>query len=265
MKQFLLFRLYAPLASFGDIAVGERRQSYSHPSKSAIVGLIAAAFGITREEQDRINNLHTALGYAVRVEHLHSQQMADYHTTQTLEGRTIPLHVRTRKDELANKQTLGTVLSTRWYLQDALFSLCLWLRSNNTEFSLTNIEEALKRPTFTLYAGRKSCPLALPLKPQIVNAETVKDAFEKFTLTDKERELLKPLLPTDTSNTTEKKPQGRQYFWEDDGDHIGIKPTFRNLVRDEPRSRTKWQFGERFEYSAILDEPTPQSTTGGTA
>jgi CRISPR system Cascade subunit CasD len=38
MRDYLLFRLYGPLAAWGDIAVGEYRPSFAHPSKSAIIG-----------------------------------------------------------------------------------------------------------------------------------------------------------------------------------------------------------------------------------
>ena len=40
---YLLFRLYGPMASWGEIAVGETRHSAAYPGKSAIIGLLAAA------------------------------------------------------------------------------------------------------------------------------------------------------------------------------------------------------------------------------
>ena len=42
---FLLFTLYAPMASFGEVAVGERRMSWSRPGRSAILGMVAARLG----------------------------------------------------------------------------------------------------------------------------------------------------------------------------------------------------------------------------
>jgi len=47
----LIFQLHAPLSSWGEVAVGEYRPTADYPSQSAIVGLLAAAFGIKREDE----------------------------------------------------------------------------------------------------------------------------------------------------------------------------------------------------------------------
>ena len=51
MTDYLLMRLYGPLASWGEIAVGESRHSAMHPSKSALIGLLAAAVGVERSDE----------------------------------------------------------------------------------------------------------------------------------------------------------------------------------------------------------------------
>ena len=53
MTQYLLFTFAAPLASFGAVAVGERRPSWDRPSKSQIIGLVAGCLGIERGEEAR--------------------------------------------------------------------------------------------------------------------------------------------------------------------------------------------------------------------
>ena len=50
MPEYLVFQLYGPFMSWGDIAVGEMRPSAMMPAKSAILGLLAAAVGIKRPE-----------------------------------------------------------------------------------------------------------------------------------------------------------------------------------------------------------------------
>ena len=50
--RFLLFTLYAPMGSFGEIAVGERRMSWARPGRSAVLGLVAAAQGIERGDEE---------------------------------------------------------------------------------------------------------------------------------------------------------------------------------------------------------------------
>src|SRR5256885_4103212 len=78
IRDYLVFRLYGPMCSWGDIAVGEVRPSTVPPSKSAILGLIAAALGTKRPnmahddaERSALEATHSALaqgyGFAVRV------------------------------------------------------------------------------------------------------------------------------------------------------------------------------------------------------
>ncbi len=43
MDNYLVFQLYAPLAAWGGQAVGQERPSDDHPSRSALLGLLAAA------------------------------------------------------------------------------------------------------------------------------------------------------------------------------------------------------------------------------
>ncbi len=47
----LTIRLIAPLQSYGNQATFERRTSDDHPSKSAIIGMIAAAMGYKKRRQ----------------------------------------------------------------------------------------------------------------------------------------------------------------------------------------------------------------------
>jgi len=81
MKNYLLFRLYGPLVSWGDIAVGVNRPSYDHPSKSAIMGLIAAALGIRRDEEEKHRELSELYNFAVAV-YSSGTFLRDYHTVQ---------------------------------------------------------------------------------------------------------------------------------------------------------------------------------------
>jgi CRISPR system Cascade subunit CasD len=67
MRDYLLFRLYGPLAAWGDIAVGEYRPSFAHPGKSAIIGLLAAALGIRRDKEEQ-KSLAESCSFAVRVD-----------------------------------------------------------------------------------------------------------------------------------------------------------------------------------------------------
>jgi CRISPR-associated Cas5-like protein len=117
---FLVFQLQAPLASWGDTAVGEYRGSYEYPGESALLGLLAAALGIRREDDSALAGLRQGYGFAVGVQDA-GTLLRDYHTAQ-VPGRTA-LKGRphaTRRDELAvPKRDLHTILSTRDYRQNA--------------------------------------------------------------------------------------------------------------------------------------------------
>ena len=190
MREFLVFRLYGPLASWGDIAVGEQRPTTPHPSKSAILGLVAAALGIRRDEEDRQQALAEGYGYAVRVD-ASGVLLRDYHTTQIPDSTSRLKHLLTRRDETRDRQNLYTVLSTRDYRCEGLYTICLWLQDKIAP-SLEEIAAALRTPHFPLYLGRKSCPLALPVHPRCVQAETFEEAFVHYDA--EQPDLLKKFL-----------------------------------------------------------------------
>ncbi|MEN6396285.1 MAG: type I-E CRISPR-associated protein Cas5/CasD, partial [Methanoregula sp.] len=117
MQEFLIFRLYGSMASWGDIAVGEFRPTFDHPTKSAVMGLIAAAMGIRRDEEERQRELAAGYLMAIRIDGP-GVLLRDYHTAQVPpagKGK-IKYHFLTRKDELAvPKDELNTILSSRDY------------------------------------------------------------------------------------------------------------------------------------------------------
>jgi CRISPR system Cascade subunit CasD len=58
MSQYLVFQLHGPMASWGVDAPGEVRHSHELPSRSALLGLLAAALGIRRDEEERLKNFN---------------------------------------------------------------------------------------------------------------------------------------------------------------------------------------------------------------
>jgi CRISPR system Cascade subunit CasD len=245
MNDYLLFRLYGPLASWGETAVGEVRPSAAWPGRSAIIGLLAAALGIRRDEEERQRALTASYGMAVCVENS-GELLRDYHTTQVPPERRGVLH-HTRRDEL-NADTLHTILSQRDYRTDALYTVALWQKNESSGKSLQQLAQALQRPQFTLYLGRKSCPLALPLTPHQVQAADLRSAFAQAKFPDA------PWL-----STISLAPE-RIFVWEE-GRPAGMSPLHVNRRRDEPTSRKRWQFAERDEYY----RSEPRSTTGRSA
>jgi CRISPR system Cascade subunit CasD len=129
---------------------------------------VAAALGLRRYDEPAHAVLADNLRFAIRIEspgHL----LVDYHTSQTAptpQARPFA----TRREVLAATE-VHTILSRREYRTD--FIATVVIAAVGASVSLDEIAEALQRPRFTLYLGRKSCPLALPLCPRLVEAADV--------------------------------------------------------------------------------------------
>lgn len=242
MRSYLIFRCYGPMASWGDIAVGEHRRSYAQPSKSAILGLVAAALGIRRIEEQKLHELGEAFALALCVEN-EGLPLRDYHTIQTPSASTGP-H-RTRREELSvDPAKINTLLSSREYRCDALSLVALW-NTEQARWSLEEVQNALREPTYTLYLGRKSCPPALPLNPHIISAaDGVHEAFLTYI---REHRMLTDLL-TRKENTL-------RIFSDADADPVSAIKQYERIRRDLPHHRERWQFADREEHCTVLPRP----------
>jgi len=239
MPNFLLFRLFGPFAAWGDIAVGERRHVFSQPSKSGVLGLVGGALGLDRADESLLAALHSSYGFASFVE-TSGALLTDFHTAQTPPGGSGKKRKRypSRRDELSiPHDELKTILSYRDYRTDALAIACLWPFASPM-WTLDQLAEALRRPVFSPYLGRRSCPPALPFAPQICAAASPTEALRSAEFPD--GEFLEPIRRSDSS---------RLYFWE--GENGGLTPLQSNVRRDSARSRSSWQFGERIEHQAF--------------
>lgn len=244
MREFLIFRLYGMMASWGDITVGEFRPTYDLPSKSAVMGLIAAAMGIRRDEEERQRELAAGYLTAVRIDRP-GILMRDYHTIQVPPAGKgdVKYHFATRKDELAMpKDELNTILSSRDYRCDAVYTICLWGRTASPPYPVAAIKTHLENPVFVLYLGRKSCPLALPVHAQIVKAENLAEGLGAVR------------FPDDPFIAHLLRLTGIRIFWEGD-EKTGFEREHTMTRRDDPTSRKRWQFGNREEHSVIIKTP----------
>ena len=230
----LLFTLYAPMASFGEVAVGERRMGWARPARSAVMGLVAAAMGIDRDDEEGHRELEVGLHYAVRTD-APGVPFVDYHTAQAprrRRGRSFA----TRRHELAATRDLNTVLSRREWRTDACFTVALWTR-DGAAADIDHIAERLRRPRYGLYVGRKSAPLGLPLNPAVIEAESFLDALDARVPTVVERDVLESVGATGAAATVAC-----------DVDAPGLPKDFRReRRRDAVASRPRWQFGDRDE------------------
>lgn len=243
MTDFLLITLYAPLTSWGDIAVGEYRGSWDRPSRSAVLGLVAAALGLDRADQEAHDALDAGYGVAVRAD-VPGAPLVDYHTTQTVDAATVRRRRPATRAELLATPDRQTILSRRTYRQDALATVALWARRADARWSLAELRDALRSPRFVLYAGRKANAFGLPLAPSVESAATLAAALARRPSTPGAL----PALDTEQRRGAGGSPRDVHLEVSHDpceGFESGLRPLRRDVRRDAGAHRARWQFAER--------------------
>lgn len=139
MKSILL-KFAGPMQAWGTNSHFENRHTDFYPSKSAVIGMIAASLGYRRDEDDLISELKQ-IAFAVRVDQ-HGNLLRDYHTA--------------RKDK-ANGEKDRTYVTNRYYLEDAIFIVAI---SHADASLMEKIENGLKNPYFQTFMGRRALPLS---------------------------------------------------------------------------------------------------------
>ncbi len=140
----LLMRLVGPMQSWGTTSRFDERDTGREPSKSGVLGLVAAALGIDRTNWTDLEPL-TRLAMGVR----HDRPgipAKDYQTAGCARSDTI-----IRADGSQAKE--GGVVSTRHYLADAAFLVAL---EGPDQDLLERLQAALLDPVWPLALGRKS-------------------------------------------------------------------------------------------------------------
>lgn len=177
MRDFLILKLHGPMQSWGEHTFEGLRPSANFPTRSGILGLLGACLGIERNDCERLQQLADSVGMAVRVDErfmsrkdgssrpLRVVKMTDYHTVKDARMDYIGL----KKHE--------TIQTWREYLYDTGFTVALWNHPNST-LSLDEFEKAVKRPHFTPYLGRRSCPISRPLFQARFESQDVLKALE---------------------------------------------------------------------------------------
>lgn len=158
----VVLRLGGPLQSWGSSARFNRRETDDAPTKSGIVGLLAAALG--RRRADPIEDL-VALRLGVRVDQPGSI-LRDYHTVSDYTGRPLLSAATNAKGgQTTTSPKKITHVTTRYYLQDAVFTAAV----GGPVGLLESLAAALQRPAFPLALGRRSC---VPTQPLVLLTET---------------------------------------------------------------------------------------------
>lgn len=132
----LLLRLAAPLQSWGSNSKFETRTTEKMPTKSGVLGMLAAALGWNRDAD--LTRL-AELKFGVRADR-EGENITDFHIARTQKGK-------------------DSYVTYRHYLSDAVFLAGV----EGNEEVIKELESALHNPCFPLFLGRRSCPPTLPI------------------------------------------------------------------------------------------------------
>ncbi len=226
MTELLVVQLGAPLAAFGNVAGNVERKTLDRPTRSALLGIAGAALGVERQDLAACTALGASFSTATMTIDP-GRLLRDFHTYESVwqSRETYP----TRADALA-RGARNTSITRRDYRTGGVWLAAYTLR-DGAVWRLEALRDAFLAPVFTLYLGRKSCSLSLPLAPEIVTGGDAVVALlaygrkqghpsGKFVATDDPA-----LLPN---------KDGRLLT--------------RTTLQDDPRDRRSWQFGARTEY-----------------
>ncbi|MFG1701530.1 type I-E CRISPR-associated protein Cas5/CasD [Nonomuraea sp. NPDC049309] len=149
----LLLQLAGPLQAWGAASRFARRTTEAAPTKSAVIGLLAAALGCERTQD--ISDL-AALRFGVRVDQpgilLRDFQTAHHFVT----GEAAPV-------------------SERFYVADAVFVAGV----EGDAGLIYTLRQALHKPGFLPYLGRRSCPPSRPVYLSVRDELTVEAALRQ--------------------------------------------------------------------------------------
>ncbi|KXO14505.1 CRISPR system CASCADE complex protein CasD [Clostridiales bacterium KA00134] len=142
------------MQAWGTSSKFETRATDYYPSKSAVIGIIAASLGYKRDDDEKVQKLNN-LDFAVRIDQEGILQK-DY-------------HIASKYKE--NGDFERNYVTNRYYMGDAVFVVAI---SSQDEKWIDEIIKAIESPYFQPFMGRRSCPLPL----DFIIGSTEKGAIE---------------------------------------------------------------------------------------
>ena len=165
-QSILILRLEGPLQSWGVSSKFRIRQTQSDPSFSGVTGMLCAALG--RPRSAPLNDFQ-AMRMGVRADR-EGTLLRDYHTTGAGYG-VMSAQRKVKKTE--STQEPEVALSDRYYLSDASFLVAL----KGPRGLVDECADALQRPRYPLFLGRKACPPATPPYVDLIEANELRAAL----------------------------------------------------------------------------------------
>jgi len=169
MRDYLIIKLHGPMQAWGRETFEGLRPSDLFPGRSALLGLLGACLGVERTDSEHQQSLASSVAFAVRVDK-QGQKMTDYHTVK---------NARVNYQGLKSHETIQT---WREYWQDAAYTVAVW-SLEQAPIDLAAIQQALMKPVYTPFLGRRSCPITRPLFAQKISAENALSALAQESQT----------------------------------------------------------------------------------
>lgn len=208
MNKYLVIKLQGVMQAWGGHTYEDLRHSELVPTRSGVLGLLAACIGIDRGDVDNLKLLSASVRLAVRIDKTKHKptRIMDFHTV--LDARKV--------DGKPNK---NPVVSRREYLCDAAYTVLIQEKTD-VSFTIDTLSQAIQQPSYTPFLGRRSCLVSRPLFEEIITAIDLNHAFN----------LIEPIGGVIYS---EEKLDGNDAIWR---------------MRDEPVYARKRQFASRSLY-----------------
>lgn len=162
MPRFLILRLDGPMQAWGTHTYEDFRPSNFYPTRSGLLGLLAACLGIDRDDREALSQLAESIEFNVRVDS--KVQRPDRENSLDKTGVKLPDYHTILEARRANRPPKPgeTVQSWREYLFDAAFTVAIGEKLQ-AAYPLERLAGALCRPCYTPTLGRRSCPPSRPL------------------------------------------------------------------------------------------------------
>jgi len=173
----LAFYLDSPMQSWGSSSRFQRRETESFPTKSGVIGLIAASMGIDKHASDEKLQLKPLSVLQFTVFRLDKDsgsmlRLSDFHTVGGGYDRHDPKEKKHVCRTADGKVCANAVITRRSYLTDTRFIAVL----EGDAPVLASCATALENPVWGIWFGRKCCIPATPLSPTL--APTVPEAVQ---------------------------------------------------------------------------------------
>ncbi len=166
LKHYLVLKLQGVMQAWGGHTMEDLRHTEMMPTRSGMVGLLAACLGIDRHDHQQLDALAQSLTIVIRADKrsgMPVKRITDFHTV--MDARKVD-----------GKRNKYPVVSRREYLCDAVFTVLLEVQ-DKAIFTRHDLAKAVQKPVYMPFLGRRSCPITRPLYEAELQAEDIHNAF----------------------------------------------------------------------------------------